>query len=72
MMSKNPFGWGYPAGAENDPNAPWNEPEMPEECPMCGEPNTDEDGEPLFDDPSFCSKKCYQRFLIEYEDDGQW
>ena len=20
-----PFGWSYPAGAENDPSAPWNE-----------------------------------------------
>lgn len=24
------FGWGYPAGAENDPNAPYNEVEVPE------------------------------------------
>jgi hypothetical protein len=22
---KDPFGWSYPAGAENDPNAPWNQ-----------------------------------------------
>lgn len=22
---RNPFGWDYPAGAENDPNAPWNQ-----------------------------------------------
>ncbi len=27
-MSK--FGWDYPAGAEHDPNAPWNEVECPE------------------------------------------
>lgn len=26
-MTRNPFGWHYPAGAENDPNAPWNEPD---------------------------------------------
>ena len=24
-MGKNPFGWNYPPGAENDPNAPWNQ-----------------------------------------------
>lgn len=23
---RNPFGWNYPAGAEHDPRAPWNEP----------------------------------------------
>jgi len=35
-MSRNPFGWNYPAGAEHDPNAPWNqvEPDV-EECPEC-------------------------------------
>lgn len=27
---RNPFGWNYPAGAEHDPRAPWNEPEEPE------------------------------------------
>ena len=26
----NTFGWGYPAGAENDPDAPYNEVEVPE------------------------------------------
>lgn len=24
-MSKDPLGWNYPAGAEDDPNAPWNQ-----------------------------------------------
>lgn len=44
-MSK--FGWSYPAGAENDPSAPWNQRDLPdvdledptvgehEECPVC-------------------------------------
>lgn len=27
---RSPFGWNYPAGAEHDPRAPWNEPEEPE------------------------------------------
>ena len=30
----NIFGWSYPAGAENDPNAPWNQEEGP--CEICG------------------------------------
>jgi hypothetical protein len=30
----DPLGWDYPAGAENDPNAPWNEEEVP--CEQCG------------------------------------
>lgn len=29
------FGWSYPAGAENDPNAPYNQQEGP--CGVCGQ-----------------------------------
>ena len=29
------FGYNYPAGAEHDPNAPWNQKD-PEECSECG------------------------------------
>lgn len=29
------FGWSYPPGAANDPNAPWNQEEGP--CEICGE-----------------------------------
>ena len=29
------FGWWYPAGAANDPNAPWNQQEPP--CAVCGQ-----------------------------------
>jgi hypothetical protein len=33
-MGRDPFGWDYPAGAENDPNAPWNQTdEHHSECP---------------------------------------
>ena len=32
MMSK--FGYGYPAGAENDPRAPWNQRDVTE-CDTC-------------------------------------
>jgi len=38
---RNPFGWSYPAGAENDPRAPWNE--KPDKCPECEE-YFDDDG----------------------------
>ena len=31
-MSRHLFGWSYPPGAENDPNAPWNQKECPESC----------------------------------------
>ena len=30
----NPFGHSYPAGAENDPRAPWNQSE-PDSCETC-------------------------------------
>jgi hypothetical protein len=30
------FGWSYPPGAANDPNAPWNQGDGP--CDVCGEP----------------------------------
>lgn len=33
-MSRGMFGWSYPPGAENDPNAPWNQEEPP--CEVCG------------------------------------
>jgi hypothetical protein len=49
-MSRSIFGWSYPPGAANDPNAPWNQEEGPcavcckpvdacvcPECPTCGE-----------------------------------
>lgn len=33
-MTDPRFGWEYPAGAENDPNAPWNEEDYePEDDP---------------------------------------
>lgn len=28
-MTRNPFGWSYPPGAENDPNAPYNQVDDP-------------------------------------------
>lgn len=33
MSPLHPFGWDYPAGAENDPNAPWNQTE--DHYPTC-------------------------------------
>lgn len=31
---RNIFGWSYPPGAANDPNAPWNQTDQP--CDICG------------------------------------
>ena len=30
---RDPLGWDYPAGAENDPRAPWNDPGHHSACP---------------------------------------
>ena len=30
-MSRDPFGWEYPAGADEDPDAPWNDVEDDED-----------------------------------------
>lgn len=35
-MTRHLFGWDYPPGAENDPNAPWNQKDPPE-CVSCGD-----------------------------------
>jgi len=44
-MSRNPFGWDYPAGAEHDPNAPWNQDDN--HCPRCCPFGMKEDPEPI-------------------------
>ena len=33
-MSRSIFGWDYPPGAANDPNAPYNQKD-PDDCPTC-------------------------------------
>ena len=38
------FGNYYPAGAEHDPRAPWNQ-EDADECETCGGDGSDDDGE---------------------------
>ena len=56
-MARDPFGWAYPAGAEHDPAAPYNQPDLPEECPTCGKPNHADDGSPHHDGV-FCTPDC--------------
>jgi hypothetical protein len=34
-MTRNVFGWSYPPGAANDPNAPYNQQDPP--CAVCGQ-----------------------------------
>ncbi len=53
-MSRHPFGWDYPAGAEHDPSAPWNAKDN-EECPGCGTP-----GELLDSDGTYERWGCYK------------
>jgi len=58
------FGWSYPAGAANDPNAPWNQEDWDSDiCPQCGESYSQENLATLEagDEPEFypwCSQKC--------------
>jgi len=46
-MARSVFGWHYPAGAEHDPNAPWNQP-----IPKCEECKHDADDCVCVDCPS--------------------
>lgn len=50
-MNSNPFGWRYPAGAEHDPNAPYNQEPEPDCCPVCGAENGGAWG-------IYCSRRC--------------
>lgn len=44
----------YPAGAENDPNAPYNQPEEQNFCAICDEPC----------EGSYCSYKCFEADML--------
>lgn len=40
--------------------------EYPEECPVCGDLNSDENGVPVFaGDPTFCSSHCRDVYVNE-------
>jgi hypothetical protein len=40
--------------------------DIPEECPVCGYPNADDDGQPIYpDDPAFCSKHCTDQYAAD-------
>lgn len=40
--------------------------ELPEECPVCGDPNADEGGQPVYlADPVFCSSYCKEVYVKE-------
>ena len=61
MMSEGIFGWWYPAGCENDPNAPWNREEPT--CNHCGLDEEDcecEDRERSEDDYSEDQAEAYR------------
>lgn len=46
----------YPTGAENDPNAPYNQNDNDFECSECGTP--------LSSDKGVCSKECYKSSML--------
>ncbi len=69
IATKDDWGWELPPGcSELDPQAPWNQKELPEECIICGEPNLDETGEPFYDG-TYCSSRCE---MIAAEDKTAW
>lgn len=40
--------------------------DIPEECPVCGKPNADEDGEPVYpQDSAFCSEHCANEYAAD-------
>jgi len=65
----NPFGHNYPAGAEHDPSAPWNQPDDCEECDGTGQV-ADADGP---DECQVCNgtgrQKTRAELRAEYEED---
>jgi len=71
-MARSPFGWDYPAGAENDPNAPYNQRDVPIHshdfgCPECEGTNlcATEDV-----DPCGCNSCIEENDVPEPEPDG--
>jgi hypothetical protein len=68
LSDERRFGWGYPAGAENDPRAPYNQPDLPDVCPQCGKDNRDDDGGSLYDGV-FCSEECKNSWEPDFEED---
>lgn len=52
---RNKFGWSYPPGAANDPNAPYNQ-TPPPECPACEVPvgRPEDHADVGNDDERFC------------------
>lgn len=60
------FGWRYPPGAANDPNAPYNQPDPPE-CPECGELVWTED-----DHKKGCPNGDMESYDLEAAEESKW
>lgn len=59
------FGWDYPPGCSS---VPGDEDDILE-CPSCGGPNADDDGNWVCEDaPGFCSVACSVRYQEEQEE----
>ena len=48
------FGWHYPAGAEHDPRAPWNQPSDCEKCDGTGQVTVGKGDDAYLDDCPHC------------------
>ena len=65
MSRRDLLGWGYPAGAEHDPLAPYNDPPHPDVCPICGAELADAEET----DWPFCSGACAAQADLGEEED---
>lgn len=76
MSGNRIFGWDYPPGAEHDPNAPYNQEDPPDKCPVCGVDNWTLFGDEWSEvyDGNFCSRKCEDKYAAQMEShaDEMW
>lgn len=78
MSARNPFGWAYPAGAEHDPRAPWNQPDACEACegegriytapPMTDDPEDYDPDDGWFDECAACCGSGLAGYVAPFED----
>ena len=60
------FGWNYPAGAENDSRAPWNQPDAPD-C-ICDECDTEAEE----CEPDTACEECDNGTMREVDNEPDW
>lgn len=78
MSARNPFGWEYPAGAEFDPSAPWNQPDACEACdgegriwippPMTDDSEDYDEDDGAFEECDKCAGSGLAGYVAPFED----